>query len=341
MTQIKFEIIDNQEKWDSILTALPPYSFMQSFGYSRFAIHLTYSTFLISHSINDVYDSYALAYKITAKRGTFLCISHGPVFKDDTFDPKLFSEWDAYLTTLALKEKCSFIRIAPPWTETTVPPGYLPSPIHVHAETTSIISLQKTEQELLASMRKTMRQMIKKSFTLLSTGTLSYEWVEIIDDSIYEVYSQTTKRGHFIGFSKSYLQSEYDYFKKYEDAKMLVIKHGNTVLSWGLFIYIGNKAFYHHGANVIHKDFPSAYLFYWLGILKAKEVGCISYDLWGIAPKNNSKHPWSSITVFKSGFGGEYLQLAHAIDKPLNMSYYITWIIERLRAVKRGFWNYQ
>ena len=341
MSNNEFKIIDSEAEWKNIVSEIAPYSFMQSYGYSKFAEQLGYTTFLIAHYEGDICNSYALAYIVKAKRGTFLCISHGPIFRGNLFDQQEFSNWDPYLTHLAKQNNCSFIRVAPSWTDTTIPIGYHSSPIHLHAETTIVINLEQTKEELLGGMRKTMRQMIKKSLQLLEEKTMTYEWVDTVSDQMFEVYHQTTQRGHFTGFSKEYLQSEYDFFKRYEDAGMLVIKQGNTVLSWGLFIYTGNKAFYHHGANQISKEYPSAYLFYWLGIQRAKEMGCISYDLWGIAPKDNKKHPWSSISVFKSGFGGEYLQLAHAIDKPLSITYYLTWTLERIRAIKRGFGNYR
>ena len=44
----------------------------------------------------------------------------------------------------------------------------------------------------------------------------------------------------------------------------------------------------------------------WQSILDARDAGRTRFDLWGVAPPDAPRdHPWTGITAFKSGFGGE------------------------------------
>jgi len=118
---------------------------------------------------------------------------------------------------------------------------------------------------------------------------------------------------------------------------MVKIVYDGKVYSWGMYIFNGKRAFYHQGANILHKKIPASYLTHWTGINLAKERGCQSYDFWGVAPKDKPNHPWASISVFKRGFGGEDVKLVSAQDIPLSSKYWFTWIIEKIRAKRRGF----
>jgi lipid II:glycine glycyltransferase (peptidoglycan interpeptide bridge formation enzyme) len=71
------------------------------------------------------------------------------------------------------------------------------------------------------------------------------------------------------------------------------------------------------------------------------------YNFWGIAPLRSSgspnsqfpipKHPFAGVTTFKTGFGGELLELEHCMDLPLSKKYFLTWGIETVRKWRRGF----
>ena len=70
------------------------------------------------------------------------------------------------------------------------------------------------------------------------------------------------------------------------------------------------------------------------------------YSFWGIAPMTGTdpnhqspitNHPFSGVTTFKRGFGGELLNLVHCMDVPVNSRYYLTRAFETLRKWRRGF----
>jgi lipid II:glycine glycyltransferase (peptidoglycan interpeptide bridge formation enzyme) len=125
-------------------------------------------------------------------------------------------------------------------------------------------------------------------------------------------------------------------------------------------MHCGKETSYHHGASSsAHSKIPASYLLQWRAICDAKRRGDRVYNFWGIAPQEprdtsheiregentrssklearSSKHPFSGVTLFKTGFGGEVMNLAHCMDVPLSSRYYLTRGIEMVRKWHRGF----
>ena len=70
-------------------------------------------------------------------------------------------------------------------------------------------------------------------------------------------------------------------------------------------------------------------------IQEAKKRGCTLYNFWGVSPDNKPKHPWAGLSLFKKGFGGFEETYLHAQDKPLTKKYWLNYIIETVRRLKR------
>lgn len=333
-------IIDN-EKWIEFLKKTNYNTFLHSLGWEEFCKKQGYKTWKLALWREGKIQSVALLLKVKARRGTFLQCSHGP----QSIKPskEIFKIWTKHFKKLAKQEKCDFIRIAPIYTREKeldkiyTQNGWKNAPIHIHAEQTVVIDLTKTEKEILMAMRKTTRQMCKKGEKLLKNKEIEVEWVDEITEEMFHIYDSTTRRGQFIPFSRTYLINEYQTFKENEKAKLIVVKHKDKILSWGMFVYANNRVFYHQGANLLDKKIPAAYIMHWEGIKKAKQEGAISYDFWGVSPEGAKKHPWKNISLFKRGFGGEYKELIKAKDCPITAKYWFTWIIETIRRKKRGF----
>ncbi len=79
---------------------------------------------------------------------------------------------------------------------------------------------------------------------------------------------------------------------------------------------------YYYGASSYeHRSLMAPYLLQWKAMEHCKELGCLTYDLLGVAPPENaassqlqaasSPHPWAGITDFKEKFGGELIEYPH------------------------------
>jgi len=278
---------------------------------------------------------------VTAKRGKYLLVPHGPVFDKNNID--LLVDWVDYLKQEAKKHSVDFIRIAPMEQESEdlrqmyAGLGFKKSPIHMFAELTSVVDLKKSDRNLQLTMRKTTRQLINKGLKLLDSGEITLTYPTTLQDDMIEVYEATSRRGGFVGFNNTFLRKEIESSLKNNNSTIFNIYHDGELLSWGLVIIVGVRAYYHQGGNILNKKIPAPYLLHWLGMKEAKQRGCVSYDFWGVSERGNVDHPWHTISQFKRGFGGEDFQRMHAQDLPLSLKYYIAWIIERVRSIKRGF----
>jgi lipid II:glycine glycyltransferase (peptidoglycan interpeptide bridge formation enzyme) len=331
----------DDKTWNSFQETLNLNTFLHTLGWVDFHDSFGHKTWKLGLYNGKKLTSVVFVFKIKAKRGTFLFCPHGPQMLTPNLDE--ISHWFLHLKELASSEKCTFIRVAPILenshqnTELFSQLGFHDSPIHMHAELTTVLDLTQNLDTLLLGMRKTTRQLINKGEKMIQENTITIKSYTKISDEMWEVYSSTAKRGGFVPFSREYLAQEYKSFSRFNKCKMIGVYYEGKLLSWGLWIISGKRCFYHQGANILDKTIPASYISHYQGIEWAKRQGAISYDFWGVGPKDDPTHPWGTISSFKRGFGGQDQALVHAQDYPLSWKYWITWAFETYRAKKRGF----
>ncbi len=339
---MKIVEIKDSEVWSNYVSKLNLKTFLHSQAWVEFNKICKQKNWQLGiYGSDNKLKSVCLIIKVEAKRGKFLLVPHGPQTKNNQ---KYYLEiWKKHLENLAKKEKCSFVRIQPILSQSIenqkifTDLGFKSAPIHVHTELTSVLDISREIKEILMSMRKTTRQMIKKAEKMLDSKEIEIIEPLEITPEMYEVYKDTYKRGGAVPYSKNSLQAEWKSFCN-SGAKILAIKYQDNIISWGMVLIHSNRAFYHQGANILIKKIPASYLIHWKLIEYAKSLGCISYDFWGVSPETEPNHPWANISLFKRGFGGQDLQHLHAQDLVINFFTYLpTWLIDKYRAKKRGF----
>jgi len=275
--------------------------------------------------------------KISARRGPFLHIRHGPVLIDHSL-----KNWQKILDrvlVLAKNEKVWFIRFSPqiPYRADNQrifrELGMREAPIHaMDAEHCWVLELGKSEEELLAACRKTTRYEIRRA------EKLAVEIVKTTSEhdlkSFLTLYRATARRQGFI--THLGLEEEFQVFAGKNQALLILAKYHGELLAGAIIIFYGPQAIYHHGASLPSK-IPASYLVQWEAIREAKKRGFQVYNLWGIAPDNKPRHPWQGITLFKKGFGGHETVYLHAHDLPIALGYWLAWAIETWRRVRKGY----
>jgi len=298
--------------------------------------------------------SVALAVKITAKRGRFLLVPHGPNIISNfqfSISKRIPNPKSQILNTLldkfkeiAKAENCSFIRIAPllPGTEENKrlfkDLGFRESPMHASAyEATWKLDLTPPEKDLLMNMRKTTRYLIRQAernsdIEIIKSNRL--EDVEIFD----RLNRKVAQHQKFVPFSFEFTKNEFDVFSKDGQALLFFGKYKGEIIAAALIIFWSGIGFYHQAAlDPKYHKIPIAYLLQWEAIREAKKRNCRLYDFWGyVNPKQNPRHPWAGPTLFKTGFGGEAHEYVKTQDLPLSRRYWLIHIFERLRKAKRG-----
>lgn len=192
----------------------------------------------------------------------------------------------------------------------------------VQPQTTSLVSLVETEEEILAEMKQKTRYNIrlaeKKGVVVRPSDDI---------DSFYCLVKETGGRDSFGIHVKAYYQKVYDLFHPSGNCELLMAFYNEKPLA-GLFVCRqGQSAYYMYGASSNdERNRMPAYLIQWAAIKWAKEKGCVSYDLWGVPdmPEENLEEAFLEkqsheglwgVYRFKRGFGGSIVHFSGAYDR--------------------------
>lgn len=335
-------LCSDRAEWDTFLARHDAPTFLQSWEWVLFNQAQGYQTFPFLFEENGHVAGLALVLKIKARRGTHLLCAHGPLIATEADQKAVLLSLTETLTILGKKESCDFIRLCP-----LLPNGkesaslcgelgYRPAPIHHAPELAWILDLHPSEADLLKNMRKATRYTINRT----EKDEIEISSSDRLEDleRFWQVYKETADRQHFTPFSKSYLETEFKTFHAQGHAKFFFGSHKGQTISTALVLFSPQSAFYHHGASShAFTKINASCAVQWAAIQEAKARGCRWYNFWGIAPPDQPNHPWTGLSLFKMGFGGEAHPYLHAQDKPLTTKYWLNYFIERIRAKKRGF----
>jgi len=353
--KLRIEEINNKEVWESFFLESQEKTFLQSWNWGEFQKMMKNKIWRLGIYDDKNLISLALVVEIQAKRGKFLFLPHGLFIKKKEKENnryKILKFLSEELKRINKKEKTSFIRIAPIWkrNEENIKIfknlGFRDAPIHIHPEIVWELDINPSENELLMNMRKTTRYLIRQAQKNSEIEISQSQNLKDIE-KFNEIYQKTVHRQHFIPFSLDYLKNEFLAFQPDNQISIFLGKYKNEIINGGIFIFWQNIGFYHHGASSLkYSKIPISYLLLWKAIKEAKERGCQKFNFWGIRSfsgsmeKRNSKfwkHPWAGFTLFKMGFGGYKKEYVKTQDLPFSKKYWLIYLFEKLRKIKRGF----
>lgn len=339
---MEIQEIKNQKIWQEFFDKNDSPSFLQSWEWGKIQKNMEYRVLRIGIYENKELLAIAQVIKIKSKRGNFLFVPHGPVFRIKNLEFRIKNVIELikdYLINSAKKENFSFIRIASILNDVEenlkifTDLGFKTAPIYMHAERTWVLDLDKSEEELLNNMRKTTRYLIKRADR---DGVVIEERndPQAFDD-FWKIYKETAEREKFVPYSLNYVKNEYNEFHKTNNALFLFGKVSNDYLASALILFTKSSAFYHQGAS-IHSKFPVTYRLQWEAIKEAKKRGCKLYNFWGIKQEGRTPKDWDGLSLFKTGFGGRQIDYVPTQDYIISRKYYLTYIYEKYLAFKRG-----
>ena len=338
--------IKNKNEWESFLFAQMNTLFVQSWNYGEFYKSMGEEFWVFGiYNENGVIIGGSLVVSTHAKRGNFLYLPYGPILPDKESEKALNVLVNFIQTFAKEKRGYDFIKASPFINDTEENKKIFKrnkfnnAPLHILAETTWLLDLSKTEEELLEGMNKNHRNLIRRCIRE-GVKIEKSKSLESMNNFLH-IYDTTAQRHKFHKFSDNYIAKEFEAFAQYNQSLLLSARMPNdtTVDSAAIIMYYGNTAAYRHGASLnTDKKLPASYLIQWEAIKEAKARGMKWYNFWGIAPERASKnHPFWGITHFKKGFGGIQKNLLHCQDLPLTGKYYLNWFVETIRKIKRGF----
>ena len=338
------------ENWQEVVASFPEANFLQSPAYAEMNEKLGFKV------ISEDFDGkgWALMIVRTAKRGRYLEIPCGPLI--DWGKKAVAEKVLAKIKEVAEREKCVFVRMRPQLKSTPdnlallAKLGLKKSPMHLAAEHTVMIDLSKTEDELLAEMRRQTRYEVRRAAKLGIEVTR--ENTEEVFREFHAVQAETATRQHFIPPNLQTLLAERGAFGENIDiyvarlgtdegvkqAQSKVPKNRDGApIAYGLIIKDGREGDYYEAASTeLNRKLPGAYALLWQVVRDLKAEGYERFNLWGIAPAGQPNHRYAGVTTFKTGFGGEIVEYVPAHDLVLKKTRYLAdFAFETLRKKRR------
>ncbi|MDO8618708.1 MAG: peptidoglycan bridge formation glycyltransferase FemA/FemB family protein [Candidatus Daviesbacteria bacterium] len=348
MGKILSQEVTNKNTWEKFVLSYNGANFLQSYNFGDFHQKLGKKIYRVGFFENEQSSQTLSTKKLIgvmlciverAKRATYLTVPGGPLIDwDNKQQVRLFKDT---LEKIARQEKCSFIRCRPQIESNEknkklfAKLGFKNAPMHLHAELTHQLDLDKSEDLLLAGMRKTTRHEIKKAVNLGIKIKVSSNPHDI--DDFYKLQKQTAQRQGFVEFNKRFLEQQFEIFAKDNQVFLYTAFFDKKKLAQAFVIFYGNEADYHYGASSPEgRNYPGASLIQWEAIREAKKRNLKRYNFWGVAPEGEKNHRFYGVSIFKRGFGGVDFEYLHAQDMIINhLRYRLNWFIETIRKSVR------
>jgi lipid II:glycine glycyltransferase (peptidoglycan interpeptide bridge formation enzyme) len=183
---------------------------------------------------------------------------------------------------------------------------------------TVIVDISPPLDEVLAAMKSKTRYNIrlaaKKGIDVSQGGPAEY-------DAWYSLYRETSRRDRIAIHSSKYYRGLLELSRGYGTAaptvKLLLARHKGEIIAGNIAVFWKRRAAYLYGASSGEKrNLMPTYALQWEAIRMAKEMGCETYDLYGIPPSPDPGHPLFGLHQFKTGFSDRVLRRWGTWDVP-------------------------
>lgn len=346
---MKYQIKDitNKKVWEAFSLESSPNTFLQSWNWGEFNQALGRKIWRLGVFSDSKLEGICLAIKYKTRLGDYVYCPRGP-----TLDWKklgLFKALFGELKRISRDENCIFIKLDPLLED--IPEnqeifnklGFVSAVTFVQVEDAWLLPLDKSEEELLARMRKTTRYLIRhepKQGVEIEVSS-KQEGVKKFVDLLYA----TAGRKSFTNHPRDYYLKQFEIMSKDGQEKIFIAKKGKQVFSMAMIAYYGEMGYYLHAASNPKQAQSVGYALQWEAIKEAKKRGCKYYNFWGVVKDKNFHpgHPWYGFSLFKRGFGGFKYSYIRAQDYPLSAKYSLYRAAERVRRLIRrlryGHWE--
>lgn len=204
----------------------------------------------------------------------------------------------------------------------------------IQPQNTIIVDLQKSETELLESFEKDTRYSIRRG---------EREEVEVKEfnnplnnqplKEFYDLYTLTAKRGKFPPRSWNQFARLWEEMAP-DQVRLYQAWYKTTLLAAAVVFTLKPKAFLVYAGSIRDEQYKNkfpTYFIQWEVMKSLQKEKFTSYDLWGVVPKEATKHSWAGISLFKRGFRGTEVNYVGAYDLPLSPFYDLFPILDNLR----------
>ena len=219
--------------------------------------------------------------------------------------------------------------------------------VDIQPPDSTLVSLEGTEDEILARMHQKWRYNIRlserKGVIIKKYNGDSAEISSKID-KFYELTKETNARDGNASHAKSYYKdlilSSAKQLKEGKDVpevNLYIAEHEGDEIASIVTLFSKTESVYLYGASSNNKrNLMPNHLLQWTAMKDAKAYGSKYYDMYGMPPEGKDEnHPLHGLYMFKANFGGKNIHRTGSWDVPLNAVYYGYSWAEKLRA----FWH--
>jgi lipid II:glycine glycyltransferase (peptidoglycan interpeptide bridge formation enzyme) len=265
-------------------------------------------------------------------------LPRGPVAT--TFDDRSLAAFTDALRAAAKERRLTHVTADPGLEGTTHHAtlrgaGWHPSDV-VQLQSTQIIDLDKTEEELWSDVYKSSRRYANGA---RKKGCYVKECGEEELPTFYDILVETAERSGFIPRALEAYADVYRAFAKQGKARLLIgyLPDGTPVSSKLILTSGGRMSQLYGGLNAAGGEARSGHFFEWEAIIRSKATGAEIFDMWGRSTKG--------IAHFKQGFGGRVVEYGDTFDLVVNprvRSLYLqgrrayVWLARRRRGLDAG-----
>jgi len=213
--------------------------------------------------------------------------------------------------------------------------GLGPTHLTIQPRRTIVVDLAPSEDDLLAAMKPKWRYNIRLS---MRRGVEVEQVGAGGIDAFFEMMRITGQRDEFGIHTKDYYRTALELFLAQSRAALFVATYEGRALAALMPFAFNGQAWYMYGASSNeHRELMPNHQLQWRAMRWAKDLGCTTYDLWGIpdAKPDNEGEPaeLSGVGRFKAGFGGRVVRYVGAYVDVLNRPVYkLAILTQRLRS---------
>lgn len=219
--------------------------------------------------------------------------------------------------------------------------------VDIQPPDSTLVSLEGTEDEILARMHQKWRYNIRlserKGVIIKKYNGDSAEISSKID-KFYELTKETNARDGNASHAKSYYRDlilssakQLKEGKVVPEVNLYIAEHEGDEIASIVTLFSKTESVYLYGASSNNKrNLMPNHLLQWTAMKDAKAYGSKYYDMYGMPPEGKDEnHPMHGLYMFKANFGGKNIHRTGSWDVPLNAVYYGYSWAEKLRA----FWH--
>lgn len=325
----------SSQGWQEFISGCPNLHILQTGTWGELKSHFGWApTWFVEGDLGAqvLFQTLPLGYKVAyIPRGPVS--SSGSVINHPDW-PALQEELDVF----CVQQKAVFLKIEPDFWEEDLEPNLLPYPglrssTHsIQPPRTVLVSLEGTEEQILAQMKSKTRYNIrlaaKKGVTVQEISSV---------DPFYDLLQGTSDRAAFGIHTREYYQRTFQLFHPLGACAIFLAEFQGIPLASIMVFKCGERSWYFYGASSDHhRQLMPTYLVQWEAMRWAKKRGCTSYDLWGVPDEEfntleqeftaRSDGLWG-VYRFKRGFGGQLLRASGPWDRVYNPTLYKLYLI--------------